>query len=77
MYSMIQYVSANVQGWPELSKHDMVQFHLINPYPERYSVFRYFAFEIALGLIYVVDSNDRDRIEDAREELTKMLNEEV
>ena len=34
-------------------------------------------FEIAPGLIYVVDSNDRDRIEDAREELTKMLNEEI
>jgi len=28
------------------------------------------------GLIYVVDSNDRDRIEDAREELSKMLNED-
>merc|ERR1712124_7143 len=28
------------------------------------------------GLIFVIDSNDRDRIEDAREELTKMLNEE-
>jgi len=28
------------------------------------------------GLIYVVDSNDRDRAEDAREELTKMLNED-
>merc|ERR1712012_886281 len=28
------------------------------------------------GLIYVVDSNDRDRCEDAREELTKMLNED-
>lgn len=28
------------------------------------------------GLIYVVDSNDRDRIEDAREEMTKMLNED-
>ena len=27
------------------------------------------------GLIYVVDSNDRERIEDAREELQKMLNE--
>mmetsp|Transcript_14112 Transcript_14112/g.32297 ORF Transcript_14112/g.32297 Transcript_14112/m.32297 type:complete len:184 (+) Transcript_14112:52-603(+) len=30
----------------------------------------------ARGLIYVVDSNDRDRIEDAREEMTKMLNED-
>merc|ERR1719296_206388 len=28
------------------------------------------------GLIYVVDSNDRDRSEDAREDLTKMLNED-
>merc|ERR1711879_25899 len=28
------------------------------------------------GLIFVVDSNDRDRIEDAHEELTKMLGED-
>merc|ERR1712216_966072 len=28
------------------------------------------------GLIFVVDSNDRDRIEDAREELDKMLNDD-
>merc|ERR1712166_1435259 len=28
------------------------------------------------GLIFVVESNDRDRAEDAREELTKMLNED-
>merc|ERR1712156_551596 len=28
------------------------------------------------GLIYVVDSNDRERIEDAKDELTKMLNED-
>merc|ERR1712048_1268239 len=28
------------------------------------------------GVIFVVDSNDRDRSEDAREELTKMLNED-
>merc|ERR1712014_518932 len=28
------------------------------------------------GVIYVVDSNDRDRTEDAREERTKMLNED-
>merc|ERR1719258_717484 len=33
-------------------------------------------YENTQGLIFVVDSNDRDRIEDAREELTKMLNEE-
>merc|ERR1711977_289705 len=28
------------------------------------------------GLIFVVDSNDRDRIEETREELHKMLNED-
>merc|ERR1712031_82465 len=28
------------------------------------------------GLIFVVDSNDRERIEDAREELTKILSED-
>merc|ERR1712006_69076 len=28
------------------------------------------------GLIFVIDSNDRDRIEDAREELAHMLNED-
>jgi ADP-ribosylation factor protein 1 len=28
------------------------------------------------GLIFVVDSNDRDRVEDAREELHRMLNED-
>merc|ERR1712129_485423 len=33
-------------------------------------------FQGTNALIYVVDSNDRDRSEDAREELTKMLNED-
>merc|ERR1712087_837151 len=33
-------------------------------------------FQGTNGLIYVVDSNDRDRIEDAREELAKMLLED-
>merc|ERR1712182_125559 len=28
------------------------------------------------GLIFVVDSNDRDRIDDAKEELSRMLNED-
>merc|ERR1712118_595879 len=28
------------------------------------------------GLIFIIDSSDRDRIDDAREELTKMLNED-
>merc|ERR1719491_1936041 len=33
-------------------------------------------YENTQGLIFVVDSNDRERVEDAREELTKMLAED-
>jgi len=33
-------------------------------------------FQGSNGIIFVVDSNDRDRVEDAREELTKMLSED-
>jgi len=33
-------------------------------------------FQNTQGLIFVVDSNDRERIQEAREELDKMLNEE-
>merc|ERR1712060_48357 len=33
-------------------------------------------FQGTNGIIYVIDSNDRDRVEDAREELTKMLSED-
>ena len=33
-------------------------------------------YEGTNGLVYVVDSNDRDRTEDAREKLHKMLNED-
>merc|ERR1719460_1109910 len=38
-------------------------------------LWRYY-YQNTQGLIFVVDSNDRDRIEDAREELTNILNEE-
>ncbi|PKI70513.1 hypothetical protein CRG98_009018 [Punica granatum] len=33
-------------------------------------------FQNTLGLIFVVDSNDRDRIVEARDELHRMLNED-
>ncbi len=33
-------------------------------------------FQNTQGIIYVIDSNDRDRIGEAREELQRMLNEE-
>merc|ERR1712066_1040500 len=38
-------------------------------------LWRYY-YQNTQGLIFVVDSNDRDRIEDAREELFKMLQED-
>ena len=31
---------------------------------------------LLLGLIFVVDSNDRERVGEAREELSRMLNED-
>jgi len=33
-------------------------------------------FQNTQGIIFVVDSNDRDRIVEAREELQRMLNED-
>jgi len=38
-------------------------------------LWRYY-YQGTQGLIFVVDSNDRDRVEDAREELKKMLEED-
>lgn len=35
----------------------------------------FFVWLLLQGLIFVVDSNDRERIEESREELHKMLNE--
>merc|ERR1739845_253764 len=38
-------------------------------------LWRYY-YQNTQGLIFVVDSNDRDRIEDAREEIAKILSED-
>merc|ERR1712087_566259 len=38
-------------------------------------LWRYY-YQGTQGLIFVVDSNDRDRVEDARQELSKILDEE-
>merc|ERR1712072_1576306 len=38
-------------------------------------LWRYY-YQNTQGLIFVIDSNDRDHIEDAREELVQMLNED-
>lgn len=40
------------------------------------SVWRYFFFQNTQGLIFVVDSNDRERVAEASEELQKMLRED-
>ncbi|KAJ2993356.1 Arf GTPase arf1 [Globomyces sp. JEL0801] len=34
-------------------------------------------FENTTGIIYVIDSNDRDRIQESKRELTKLLNEDL
>lgn len=36
----------------------------------------YFLFFLYAGLIFVVDSNDRERVNEAREELSRMLAED-
>ena len=36
----------------------------------------HFSLSALLGLIFVVDSNDRERVGEAREELNRMLNED-
>jgi GTPase SAR1 family protein len=41
-----------------------------------YTTFSSYCFVTTLGLIFVVDSNDRERINEAREELMRMLAED-
>ena len=58
-----------VESWPGQARWDVGGQDKIRPLWRHY-------YQGTNGLIYVVDSNDRDRIEDAREELNKMLNED-
>jgi GTPase SAR1 family protein len=44
--------------------------------PERYQKLFSYYFQDAQAIIFVIDSNDRDRIDDAAEELNKLLKEE-
>lgn len=36
----------------------------------------FFLISFIIGLIFVIDSNDRERVDEAREELMRMLNED-
>jgi GTPase SAR1 family protein len=47
---------------------------LLPPAPQIRPLWRHY-FQNTQGLIFVVDSNDRDRIGEARDELHRMLNE--
>lgn len=44
--------------------------------PERYQKLFSYYLQDAQAIIFVVDSTDRDRIDDAAEELRRLLNEE-
>merc|ERR1712217_708344 len=59
----VEYKNPNFTVW-DIGGQDKIQ-----------RLWRYF-YQGTLGLIYVVDSNDRDRIEDAHDELTNMLNDD-
>ena len=46
------------------------------PWCKFWNICVYFLFCVLLGLIFVVDSNDRERVGEARDELNRMLNED-
>merc|ERR1712224_938096 len=59
----VQYKNINFTVW-DVGGQDKIR-----------KLWRYY-YQNTQGLIFVVDSSDRDRIEDAREELSKMLAED-
>merc|ERR1712193_305702 len=59
----VQYKNINFTVW-DVGGQDKIR-----------KLWRYY-YQNTQGLIFVVDSNDRDRIEDAREELNTMLSED-
>jgi ADP-ribosylation factor family len=54
----------------------IVCYSLISYTPEPLSIFFSTDFQNTQGIIFVVDSNDRERVSEAREELQRMLNED-
>merc|ERR1711934_591956 len=59
----VEYKNINFTAW-DVGGQDKIR-----------KLWRYY-YQNTQGLIFVVDSSDRDRIEDVREELTKMLHED-
>jgi len=59
----VQYKNINFTVW-DVGGQDKIR-----------KLWRYY-YQNTQGVIFVVDSNDRDRIEDAREELAKLLSED-
>merc|ERR1712170_92631 len=59
----VQYKNINFTVW-DVGGQDKIR-----------KLWRYY-YQNTQGVIFVVDSNDRERIEDAREELAKILNED-
>merc|ERR1712007_235213 len=59
----VEYKNLNFTVW-DVSGQDKIR-----------PLWRYY-YQGTNGLIFVLDSNDRDRIEEAREELTKILSED-
>merc|ERR1719223_1719901 len=59
----VQYKNINFTVW-DVGGQDKIR-----------KLWRYY-YQNTQGLIFVVDSNDRDRIEDAREEIAKILSED-
>merc|ERR1711937_501147 len=59
----VEYKNVNFTVW-DIGGQDKIR-----------KLWRYY-YENTQGLIFVIDSNDRDRIEDAREELTRILSED-
>jgi len=46
------------------------------PWCDFWNICFFFSPCVLLGLIFVVDSNDRERVGEARDELNRMLNED-
>merc|ERR1712204_159405 len=59
----VQYKNINFTVW-DIGGQDKIR-----------KLWRYY-YQNTQGLIFVVDSNDRDRIQDAREEIAKILSED-
>ena len=82
--SLIPFDTRDADGWPsapgfnvETVEYKNIQFTVwdVGGQDKIRPLWRHY-FQNTQGIIFVVDSNDRDRIVEAREELQRMLNED-